>query len=104
MSRASGLQKLVNAPYKRICPGLCPTCVHLNTSGAYGGDWYGCDKLDKRLSNPHTTPGRCSDYEQGEQKLSDEQIQDLHDEANEMQASKKARREKRTELQKRLGL
>lgn len=102
MSRAHGLQKLVNAPYKRICPGLCPTCVHFNTSRESG--WYSCDKLHKRLSNPHTAPGRCADYEQGEQKLSDEQIRELHNEANEMQASKKARREKRTELQKRLGL
>lgn len=101
MSRAYGLQKLVNAPYKRICPGLCPTCVHFNTSRR---DWWTCDKLHKRLSNPHTTPGRCADYEQGEQKLSDEQIQELHNDAIEMTESKKRRRASKTELQKKLGL
>ena len=89
----SGWAKLNNAPYKRICPGLCPTCVHLNTTAVEG--WLSCDALGKLLSNPHTTPGRCDSYEAGEQKLSDERIQELHNDALEMKELKKNRRNRR---------
>lgn len=78
-----GWGKLTGGPYKRTCPGLCPFCVHLQIRER--GWRLNCAALGKRLSNPHTAPGKCDAFERGEQRLTDTEIAELYAEAKDYQ-------------------
>lgn len=94
MSR--GLHKLMGGTFTRIRPGLCPTCVHLDRQSVE--EWEYCTALNKLLSNPHTTPGKCDRYEPGEQKMTDEEIERYHQSAREHQAYLRQRRTGRSSI------
>lgn len=69
MSR-QGFAKIVNAPFTRFKPNLCPFCVHCLTPGgiarASGYD-YVCRAKNTVLSCAQTTKGRCADFEKTEE-------------------------------------
>lgn len=62
--------KLVNAPYTRMKPNLCPFCVHCyytNSLGRLSGFDYGCQKKQTLISSAHTEKGRCADFERADE-------------------------------------
>ncbi len=64
-----GFAKMVNAPFTRMKPNLCPFCTFCVQPGGFArasGFDYVCAKKETIISRAHTEKGRCADFERTE--------------------------------------
>lgn len=93
MSRGQGLAKLTGAPFTRIQPELCAFCKFFEVHPEAGAWAQQCGAKQKLLSNPHTPTGRCKEFEHaGEQRVSDEILQEWKQLGQESQDYRKRRK------------